>query len=430
MNFFNLLATEISFYDGILNNVNLSGITKLVGKVIDFFSFGGYIAMGIIIFSLILKILPLPLDIYSRAANKKNALKMEKMRPELEKLQKQYANNKELYNQKMMALYKKEGYSQLAACLPTLVTLVFFIVVITAFQQYSSFCKIRTFNDMAVAYSDSIRNDDNVKGTVKIGETVYDIEKVVTVNDKKYVIYYKEGSEEKTEEVSRDNIETVKFYYIDSGEEAVNKVKTAAQNAAAEKYKEEQSKSRFLWVKNIWIEDLPWKKSFVDKNAYTNSTFNYSSGCKQKKINSSIANANAYDDIFGSEYIKNEMKKPNGYLVLVALSIISMLVSQLVMTKTQKAQMELQSVDGANGQAAQTAKMMNWMMPVMFGLFAFMYTASFSLYLIISTVFSMGSTLIINKCVEKSFEKKLKKEEEEKYRKRYGYLAKNKEDQK
>ena len=36
---------------------------------------------------------------------------MEEMRPELEKLQKQYANNKELYSQKMMALYKKEGYS-------------------------------------------------------------------------------------------------------------------------------------------------------------------------------------------------------------------------------------------------------------------------------------------------------------------------------
>ena len=113
-------------------------------------------------FSLILKIIPLPLDIYSRTATKKNNLKMEKMRPELEKLQKQYANNKELYSQKMMALYKKEGYSAFATCLPSILSIVFFIVVITAFQQYSSFCKIDTFNQMAYSFNESIIYNENV----------------------------------------------------------------------------------------------------------------------------------------------------------------------------------------------------------------------------------------------------------------------------
>ena len=106
----------IPVYDTNLNNVELTGLTKLVANIIEIFSFGGYIAIGILLFSLLLKIIPLPLDIYSRVANKKNALRMERMRPELEKLQKQYANNKELYQKKMMALYKKEGYSTFAAC--------------------------------------------------------------------------------------------------------------------------------------------------------------------------------------------------------------------------------------------------------------------------------------------------------------------------
>ena len=109
---------------------------------------------------------------------------------------------------------------------------------------------------------------------------------------------------------------------------------------------------------------------------------------------------------------------------MVILSIGTMLLSQVLMNKQQKAQMELQTVDGANGQAAQTTKMMMWMMPIMFGIFSFMYTASFSLYLIVSTVFSTISTAIISKIVEKSFERKLKKEEEEKYNKRYGHLIK------
>ena len=69
-----------------------------------------------------------------------------------------------------------------------------------------------------------------------------------------------------------------------------------------------------------------------------------------------------------------------------------------------------------------------WMMPIMFGFFSFMYTASFSLYLIVSTVFSMFSTIIINKIVEKMVEKQIAKEEEAKYQKRYGHLLKNKEE--
>lgn len=40
---------------------------------------------------------------------RRNSLKMEQMRPQLEKLQKQYAGDKQTYNMKMAALYKKEA---------------------------------------------------------------------------------------------------------------------------------------------------------------------------------------------------------------------------------------------------------------------------------------------------------------------------------
>ena len=105
-----------------------------------------------------------------------------------------------------------------------------------------------------------------------------------------------------------------------------------------------------------------------------------------------------------------------------------MLLSQLLMNKAQKAQMELQTVDGAMGQAAQTTKMMTWMMPIMFGVFAFMYSSAFSLYLIVSTLFSTGSTFVINKIVEKNFAKQVQKEQENEYQKRYGHLKRNKEE--
>ena len=428
----------VNFFDGGLANVPLSGATQLVAKIINALSFGGSIAVGILLFSLLLKIIPLPLDIFSRASSKKSALKMEKMRPELEKLQKQFAHNNTLYQQKVMALYKKEGYSQFAACLPTIITLVFFIIVINAFTQFSTYSKIDTFNKMAVAYSDNIRySNENVKNI-----TYYEIIKedgkklnlvlkddltfdysgdVLVIENETYNI-----TTEKLVNIPQINVNTAvkKVYFYDESIDYNEYIVKPAQDAAADVYFEEAGKMKFLWVKNIWIEDLPWKKAFISKEDYLDKTFTYTKGCSAKNIDSEIKNGEIYDILMGSSKLDDVKKKPNGFLILVVLSIGTMLISQLVMTKSQKAQMELQSVDGANGQAAQTSKMMMWMMPIMFGFFAFVYTASFSLYLIVSTTVSTISTVIINFFVEKAFQKKLKIEEEEKYQKRYGHLNK------
>ncbi len=412
MEILNILASQVTVYDNDLQNVPLTGVTELVAKLIEFFSFGGYIAVGILLFSLILKILPLPFDIYSRVATKKNALKMERMRPELEKLQRQYANNKELYSQKMMALYKKEGYSTFASCLPTLFTLVFFIIVISAFTQYSTYSKVEDFNKMAIAYSESVRNNENVEERYYLvdenGNMKEEYETDITlVEGKEYIVLYYTNRDLSTEEIQELIIKP-------------------AQDAAADKYLENADTHSFLWVKNIWVEDLPWKKAFIQKSAYKNS-FAYSKGCScsSQTITSSISDENVYDILTGSSKLDELKDSSNGYLILVLLSIGSMLLSQLIMTKSQKAQLELQTVDQT---AQQTNKMMLWMMPIMFGVFSFMYTASFSLYLIVSTLFSMFSTVIINKIVEKKFEKEIKKQEEEKYNKRFGYLNKKNKD--
>lgn len=406
MNVLNNILASISFFseDG-LNNVPITGITKLVKILIETFSIGGLIAVGIILFTLVLKVLPLPLDIYSRAATKKNALKMEKMRPQLEKLQKQYANNKQLYTQKMMALYKKEGYSTFAACLPTLFTLVFFIIVITAFNKYSTYANLNTFNEMAKAYNAGIVEQVNETDDLEI-----------VLNDE-VITGYKAGA-------------TVRFKtdspLTDDEKNAISeKIVKAAQDKAADCYFEESKKMKFIWVKNIWIPDLPWKKAFVSESDY-NSLFTYSKGMfKRATIDSDIKGKENYELLTGSDKLKDVKNQPNGYLGLVIISIASMLVQQIIMTKSQKAQMELQSVDGANGQAATTAKMMTWMMPIMFGVFSFMYSGAFSLYLIVSTLFSLATTTIINLIVEKVFVKKAMQEEEEKQKARFKHLNKD-----
>ena len=158
----------------------------------------------------------------------------------------------------------------------------------------------------------------------------------------------------------------------------------------------------FLWVKNIWAEDLPWKHPV--KATFSEYNFTERKGCKSEKINVNIS-----DELYAelTYNLQDEKNAPNGYLILVVLSIGVMVLSQIIMNKTQKAQLDLQSV---NGQAQQTSKMMTWMMPIMFGIFAFIYTASFSLYMVVSSLLSTGTTLLINKIVEKRFNKKAAEE--------------------
>ena len=108
---FNLLNLSTNFIDfGVqkMPEVDLGWIEVIIKGLIDGV---GIIGLGIVLFTLILKTIVLPLDIYSRYKMKKQSLLMKAMRPDMEKLQKQYANDKQMYNQKVMELQKAHGIS-------------------------------------------------------------------------------------------------------------------------------------------------------------------------------------------------------------------------------------------------------------------------------------------------------------------------------
>ena len=555
-------------------------IESLINAVVD-------VGVGIIVFTIILKLITLPLDIFSRASMKKNALKMEMMRDDLEKLQKQYANNKQLYQQKMMALYKKNGYSALMPCLPTIVSLVFFIIVIGAFSSYSRKADFEVFRQMQSAYDQAIVKEvdgepvynenyivrvedkdstpDNPKYTyyVNVDDAVknsslvsyfdltgidytaadakadknnyllkvsydstngYDnafITELRKISGKEFNVYFvsegegkdtvytgklnfahqkiqselinfavndfveKELSETEIQDLLRKdengkkaldkddsglysiadinvfrarnskievfiNENTGEFDYLAyisnkysdpaDGEEAgsVKKLEIAnkvfggdvvdfiaesyateniykpARKAAKESYKKHRSSSVvFPWVKNLWVVDSPFKPA-IPSYSELKSTLKISERqLSQKNYNELTADLN--------DYKQTGFGKGNGLFILVALSILTMLLSTVIMNKTQKTQMELSSVDGANGQAATQQKIMTWIMPIMFGIFAFIYSAGFSIYMVMSSILSTVFTLVINFCVEKAFKNKIiKKQAEETSKARYG----------
>lgn len=537
------IAGITSFGDG-FGAVSLSyeWICKIITWLV---TFAGDVGLGIILFTLALKLITLPMDIASRASMKKNSLKMEMMREDLEKLQKQYANNQQLYQQKMMALYKKNGYSAFSACLPTIVTLIFFFVVIAAFNSYSKFTDKDVFNRMGAAYTLSIEESEkkgdvvkgegneylpdinnalkkkgyqaffpdysetvntNLSGYTSFQKTQEFLEKypsvaeyygengynfsdarlndLINVDVDRFLIGKLSSSEKSSMESegiirSETIVDLEKFYQkapsflkeyltesvteegdirtysvdyekiMDEDEELKEKFNSeaeeyvaqeavkavveeymnetvvyAARLAAKDAYYENRSQSvLFPWVKNLWVTDSPFSRALPTYKDFTSSMQASSCGGNKNADNVGTLTEDAYNEI---TYLLSAEKetgfgKGNGYFILIALSILSMLGSTLITNKMQKTQMQLSTVDGENGQAAATQKMMTWMMPIMFGVFAFMYSAAFSIYMVTSSILSTGFTLLINFFVEKSFKKKMEEIEAEKAKKqKYG----------
>ena len=625
----------------------------------------GSVALGIILFTVLLKVITLPFDIMSRRSMRKNSLLMEEMRPDLEKLQKQYANNKDLYNQKMMALYKKNGYSMWGSCLPTILTLVIFIVAINGFTAYSQYQnrvyfyemsksfnsviyegfekdgeyittdeegkliisdkklysklenseKISTSDHEIVAYqkhgengylvstkngfikysvvfdsySGEIKEEKyelieenlfkdknfenssdlifagfeidnnfikldksakklvfdkealykqvkqgeksaeinagdfkitvnlsgrdmkvytengyvcyqteyilNVDGTVSFGEQerfillenklfnsvasqkesdkLYfgletdgeyivkdlqtdkinvNIEQIkskivksetnngVTINfaktDRGYTVYTENGYSQYFREVSNETLSfnSVSYTvlankmeksplasdknnnlknadgltYSKALEQAVASSSTLSPEEFIKDIQGLKSAEAFdgeiegfLWVKNIWVTDGAHKHPVLDYEEFKVTVADTSScGCSCSNETTVPVSEQEYNLL--TSKLNKEKTEANGFYILCILSALISLASQIIMNKSQKAQLELQTVDG---QGASNQKMMTWMMPLMMAVFSFMYTSAFSIYIIINTTLSILTTFIINKLVDRNFQK-------------------------
>ncbi len=388
------LSQSVNFIDYVVKGIESIEL-NFIGEIIRWLIEGiGIVGVGIIVFTLILKTIVLPLDIYSRVKTKKMSLIMKSMRPDMEKLQKQYADDKNMYQQKVMELQRKNGYSPLGACLPTLVSLIIFIVVFNAFSSYSQFANLESYNGMVKVYNESVSEyvydeNENTDGFL-IEAQDSDGELAYRVDFDNFVLEYQKTPENATKNP---------FEGIESDENAkLNVVKefmvTGARAAVSAYY--EKNNYGFLWVKNIWYPDSALSKAVPDFNTFKNSV--------------NKANIGDYEDSYNevTYSLSKQKDEVNGYFILILLAIGGMLLQQFITMRAQKDANELSTVDG---QAAQTNKMMMIMMPVIYGIFSFFYSASFSIYMITNTCYSLITTLIINKAVDISFEKKSHEEE-------------------
>lgn len=89
---------------------------------------------SMVIFTLLIKLILLPLDYKSR----KSMRRMTKLQPQIAKLQKKYANDKEKLNQKTAELYRREGINPMSGCLPMLVSMVILFIMFAAMRTVAN----------------------------------------------------------------------------------------------------------------------------------------------------------------------------------------------------------------------------------------------------------------------------------------------------
>ena len=333
-----------------------------------------------VLFTVILRLILSPLDIWQKVISRRNNKAMERMKPQLEALQARYADDKQRLQQEQMALYKKEKYSTMGMCLPTIVTFVVFFVVFAGFRQMVGYQFAKDYKECVKAYNTSIA------------------EQIEANKDADYIVDNGDGKWD-IDDVAK----------TESGADFYAAAKKNAQHAVYNVYySEDQVTIRsFLWIKNIFVSDN-WAQAVPDFATVTGQKGMATSkltGITIDEYNDVMA------DILGTGGYGKDGKW-NGLLILPILSIaLSFLSTKLLSGSQAQPPAPPQDAQGEGAEKAksqqQTMKMMQYVMPIMMGVFALFYSGAFALYMFTSSLCAILFQLTFNliaKLVDKSRE--------------------------
>ena len=344
---------------------------------------GGVASFGwtVVLFTVILRLILSPLDIWQKVISRRNNKAMERMKPQLEALQARYADDKQRLQQEQMALYKKEKYSTMGMCLPTIVTFVVFFVVFAGFRQMVGYQFAKDYKECVKAYNTSIA------------------EQIEANKDADYIEDNGDG---------KWDIDDIKK--TQEGKDFYTKAQKNAQQAVYNVYySEDQVTIRsFLWIKNIFVSDN-WAQAVPDFATVTGQK-----GMATSKLTG--ITIDEYNDVMADVVLGaggyGKDGKWNGLLILPILSIaLSFLSTKLLSGSQAQPPAPPQDAQGEGAEKAksqqQTMKMMQYVMPVMMGVFALFYSGAFALYMFTSSLCAILFQLTFNliaKLVDKSRE--------------------------
>jgi YidC/Oxa1 family membrane protein insertase len=331
---FMICATELNAIGKLIYNV----LYKWVQGWGSGISWIGPFGITVILFTLLLKLITSPFDVWQKVLTRKNAKLMEIMKPELDKAAKQCGDNRELLMQKQRDIYKKHNYSMFSSCLPMIITLAIFITVFNGFNSAVKHYNSSVFEQLQVVYEQS-----------------YD---------------------QKSEELADAEL---------TAAEKRAQATLAAEQAVVDYYEPE----KILLTTNIFMPDT-WANPIPTAEDY--------SGKGIGKLNIPT-DKTKYDKVMKPILEKYNRKGVwNGYLILPILSFVLNIFSTKLMGTQAAAAPPVpgQTEEQKKAQEAQQ-KMMTFLMPIMMAVFALFYSTAFTLYLLFNSAVTTVFNLIYNR---------------------------------
>ena len=385
---------------------------------------GSYV-LAVILVAICVRLVLSVVDVFNKRGTMRNTEMMAKMRPELEAIQKKYGYDQRVLSQKQSELYKKYQFNMMGTFFPMLIAMVLQLVVFLtlwrSLQAVSNYNIVNKYEDMKNIYANvlSINEKDAVKTQIDYEdgnelsiEIDFETKKVNITNETKGTsadIDFKTDFKNSdivndlinkylVKTIKQDGIEVANPEYVDTGYNEI--LLTLAQQKVDKYYKENQE--GFLWIKNIYKPESPASPLFTKKEIQKYISRYYTKAEKTEE------KANNYEgkiyDYVVADSINEKALGKNGYYILTILAIVasflSIFVSNLVMKNKNNPQKQ--------------GKLMYIIMPLIMGLFTFMYTCLFAIYIIVGQILMIGltplTTLIVKKWTAHSEAKKKEKE--------------------
>lgn len=305
-------------------------------------------ALALILITIIIKLVMVPFDFLNRYTSKKSSRKQAEMKPELDKINAKYANDKNMLNQKTMEVYKSHNFNIMGTCLGMLVYLVLTMVVF-----WTLFGSLNTIS------------------SYKIGDQFLQVREA----------YYTEYGilEETVPEGSSMYAEWVKLSDAE---------KTAKAEIAHEKAKEkyEETKTSYLWIENIWLADTT-----VDP------VMTYKDFISKSEITEEMISEEEYNMIISP--LADDYRGNNGFYILAILAAGLNFLSMTINGFISKLRAKRKGIDPKLVKGGSN-KIMTIIMPLIMGIFTLLYNAAFGLYIVAGALISVITSPLITLFVD------------------------------
>ena len=335
-------------------------ISNIFGYLLNFLYeiLNNNFGFAIIVFSILLRIILLPITIKQQQSMKKTT----KIQGQIKALQLKYKNNQEMLNKETMELYKKENISPFSGCLSAIVQIIIIFSVFYLVSQPITYMKkindksnnpeVKELNQVVEQYKNDIKNDNNGKSRYIEIATIGRINEDYKNIDSKINSLENDKSEE---ELNNENAE---------------KTENNSDNQEAEN-QEKQTESK---------EDLLKRKEQL------------------KKLNINME----FLSLDLSKVPNENLKDYRVYIIPILYVISSFLSIKLNSNTTGKKKDKNGENKDSNevDTAAQMNKTMLYIMPIMTVSIAFIAPLGLALYWFVSNVLMIGERVILQKILD------------------------------